>query len=170
MRPRPELRAPYKPPPREPVDDAFGHWLAGFIDGEGSFVIGFRRRAGTYHTRFALCVRADDMAVIEEIVARTQIGRIHCVFTPSLRAKPNGNPAVQWLVPDKAGCVALVELLDRYPLRSKKARDFKIWRDVLADWMTTRNAAGGPARDWSTMATFKAALEDGRKYRPEVAI
>src|SRR5690606_31744801 len=45
------------------------------------------------------------------------------------------NPMVRWAVGDKAGCVALVELLDKYPLRAKKMIDYWSWRDAVIEWV-----------------------------------
>src|SRR4051812_25416446 len=60
--------------------DGFGHWLAGFIDGEGCFrlhTLYDSRYAYTYYAcYFALDLRDDDTAVLEECVKRTGLGRV----------------------------------------------------------------------------------------------
>jgi hypothetical protein len=139
------------------VDDAFGHWLAGFMDGEGSFGIAGGNTRGSYHCTACVKLRGDDRAILEEIVERTGIG--------SVRYQPNTqrtHPQYAWLVHNRAGCLALIELLDRYPLRAKKARDYAIWREAVIDWSAPRARRSG--RDWGRMAALKVALEAGRKF------
>src|SRR4051812_8024445 len=106
------------------MDTGFGHWLAGFIDGEGCFLI---VRTRTYHQcRFSLKVRDDDIAVIEEIQQRTQIGRVK-----ANRSRNTSNPQVEWIIDTKPDCLELVNILDKFPLRAKKARDYQIWREAV---------------------------------------
>jgi hypothetical protein len=139
-----------------PVDDSFGHWLAGFIDGEGCFLISGKREG---RLACAACVklRGDDRPILDEIVERTGIG--------SVRHQPNTqrtHPQYAWLVNNKADCLALVALLDRFPLRAKKARDYAIWREGVLDWTRVDRRRG--RSDWSRMSALKAALEAGRKF------
>jgi hypothetical protein len=138
------------------MDDAFGHWLAGFIDGEGCFMVygpeGGHRRC----CKFTLKLRGDDVAVLVEIVEKTGIGRV--------RHQPNKQrtlPQYGWLVDTKADCVALVVLLDRYPLRAKKARDYAIWREGVAEW---NRMHGNLRQDWSRMDRLHRALRAVRHY------
>jgi hypothetical protein len=60
------------------IDDGFGHWLAGFADGEGSFNIGHPKRpaAPSYNCSFSIGLRIDDLPILEEIERRTGIGRL----------------------------------------------------------------------------------------------
>jgi hypothetical protein len=107
------------------LPDDFGHWLAGFIDGEGSFVILRPTTGNRWSLRFQLTLRADDLPIIEEIHRRTGLG---IVFVRGPYGK-NPNPDAIWLVNKIAHMRRLVEIFDRYPLRAKKARDFAIWRE-----------------------------------------
>lgn len=151
-------------PPPITVDDDFGHWLAGFLDGEGCFTIR-PHTLGIFGCEAVLWVRDDDRAIVEEIVARTGIGSV-------IRRERNGwrdanaRPLIGWAIRRKVDCLALVSLLDRYPLRAKKARDYAVWREAVLHWQSAHYARGkaGPG-DWSEMAALKQQLEDVRRYR-----
>jgi hypothetical protein len=143
------------------IDTEFGHWLAGFIDGEGCFRIHKEKGGGYYACHFTLKLRDDDTAILEEIVVRTGVGHLK----PDL-IRGTSKPAMVWVVQSKAECVQLVALLDRFPLRAKKSRDYAIWREAVAFWVAQPrgNRWQGP-RDWSRMIAYKTAIEDARAYR-----
>lgn len=152
------------------IDDGFGHWLAGFADGEGSFAIR-RQRSYNVDTGFSMVftiqLRADDLPVLEEIRNRTGLGRIYGPINGSGGSR-TGSPSFQWTVNTKAEVKALVALFDRYPLRAKKANDYGLWREAVLDWCkvtcVSRNGRPGPARDWSRIRDLRLALMDGRMY------
>lgn len=149
------------------VDDAFGNWLAGFIDGEGSFAIQRwekpTHRDPYYCCRFSLRVRADERPIVEEIIARTGIGVL--TERPS-DSRGRANPTIVWQAQAKADVAALVELLDRFPLRAKKLHDYLIWREAVIAWGETRRAV---KHDWTRIAELKEMLEAGRKFDPAAA-
>ncbi len=143
------------------VDDAFGYHLAGLIDGEGCFRI-HSQKGGTYYApSFSLKLRDDDGPILREIVDRTGIGRVAADRSRS----GNSHPCAVWRVQSRAETEALAALLDRYPLRTRKARDYAVWRraiDVRAA-MTRGNRWHGP-RDWSPLIEIKRELERARAY------
>lgn len=61
--------------------DAFGHYLSGFTDGEGSFVLAFRETGGLSYplAYFGICLRVDDRAILELAQSYWQCGRL-CVL------------------------------------------------------------------------------------------
>ena len=152
------------------MNDAFGHWLAGFIDGEGCFVIAKRedpKYGARYQCRFSVNMRADERPMLEEIVARTHIGRIEAKKAD--RKSRRGNPQAVWMVTSQRECLMLVELLDRYPLRAKKRRDYTIWREAVILWCGW--AMDNPRhfkRDWRPLGRLRERLMDGRRYREAV--
>lgn len=142
------------------IDSEFGHWLAGFIDGEGCFRIHKEKGGGYYACHFTLKLRDDDRAILEEIVSRTGIGHLK----PDV-VRGTSKPALIWVVQSKAECVKLVDLLDRFPLRAKKRRDWRIWRRAVRHWVTApRGNRWHGARDWSLMIAYKSAIEKARAY------
>jgi hypothetical protein len=142
------------------VDDAFGHWMAGFIAGEGSFRVQ-RHVRGTYSCAMGVKLRVDDHAILREMMGRTGAGTIARVD-----AEGRANPTIMWIVQSKADCQTMVSILDRYPLRGRKQDDYAVWREAVAHWcaMPRANKWTGPA-DWSGMARYKALIEDARTFR-----
>jgi hypothetical protein len=114
----------------ESDDAAFGHWLAGLIDGEGSFGIyssnGHRGRAD-WRFVFSINLRADDAALLQAVHKRMGIGRIY--RAPNHRERQH--PTVIWRIDSASEHETLVRFIDTYPLWSKKRRDYSIWREAL---------------------------------------
>lgn len=115
----------------------FGHWLSGFTDGEGSFTCHLR----TYQdcstlvpqTDFQICLRADDLQILEGIRAYLGCGNISFRNVPKKRLSTNTKPTVQYRVkrlPDLMDYV--IPHFETYPLRAKKARDFETWKQMVA--------------------------------------
>jgi hypothetical protein len=115
--------------PKRYVLPEFGHWLAGFLDGEGCFFLKVvnRRQCGAYlQAHCAVSLRADDRGILEEIATVTGLGRV-------VDQKRHGSHSkmAAWIVESKADRFALIELLDEFPLRAKKRRDYALWREAL---------------------------------------
>lgn len=115
--------------------DYWFSWFVGFVDGEGSFQI--LRKSGTflrssYRCDFTLRLRDDDRIILEEIQGMLGIGAIYDVpVYPS--DIPNARPMSRFHVGALNGCVELVKIFERYPLRAKKKRDFSIWRSAVIE-------------------------------------
>lgn len=142
------------------VDRDFGNWLAGFIDGEGCFRVHKEKSGGYYACHFTLKLRDDERPILEEIVERTGIGHLK----PDL-IRGGSKPCLIWVVQSKAACLQLVELLDRFPMRARKRKDYAVWREAVLYWPTMKrgNRWHGP-RDWSRMIAYKEAIEAARAY------
>lgn len=141
--------------------DGFGYWLSGLLDGEGSFQI-VPNRPG-FICRAQIGLRADDSSIIEEIARTTGLGRVLLNRRPS--GNPNRKPLSLWRVDRKSDCQALVVILDYYPLRTKKVRDYALWKEaveIMAS-MTGVVSAGKP-RDWEEVRGLKERLTDVRRY------
>src|ERR1044072_9971066 len=111
----------------DPRDDA---WLAGFADGEGSFILSQCARYQRIHPRFVISLRADDMAILEALQE---------AFGGSVgfsRHKWPGAPKCQWHVVNKKSLPGIVNYFDRFPLRAKKARDYAIWRQAVPIYLS----------------------------------
>lgn len=149
------------------VPDDFGHWLAGFIDGEGCFLISQtsaarRRNTAKYVMSFQICVRADDGAILEECAQRTGLGTVY--YFQKKREK-QGDVA-RWDCQRKADLLAMVRLLDRFPLRAKKATDYAIWREAVIYWGSLRNP-GRWGYDWGPIPALYGRLRASRHYAPQ---
>jgi hypothetical protein len=135
------------------VEDAFGHWLAGFADGEGCFTILCVN--GTYVPSFQINLRADDAPILVEIHDTLGIG-----FLTTPRKTGGPNKQIAWMVSDRQGTAKLVEIFDKYPLRAKKRRDYEIWRKAVRERnrITQGSRKRGECRDWQPMKELKADL------------
>jgi DNA modification methylase len=139
-------------------DVALGYWLAGFIDGEGCFLVKGHGR-GTYAPTFTLKVRRDDRAALVQAQRFVRAGQVEDVDGGDAR------PQVRWAVQDREGCQRLVDVLDKYPLRAKKRLDYLLWREAVCEW-TDRprgNRWDGPA-DQSRMVELRDAIRRAREY------
>jgi hypothetical protein len=137
--------------------------LSGLIDGEAHFSIE-RIKGRNYSMHFALKLRDDDREVLEICRRMTGLGRLYdCPASDTKYHK--ANPQCAWRVYTKADVRALVELLDRYPLRSKKYRDYEIWREAVLLHETFKPGTRwtGTA-DYSKFAELKQKLQEGRRY------
>lgn len=156
------------------MEDPFGHWLAGFMDGEACFYIRSDHRTGKHQCGMRVALRDDDAAIIERIHAETGIGNV----TRSdwhARQRPTNRPQANWTISSRADCVRLVELLRRFPLRSKKARDFEVWARAVEVWTAVgergeepgarRGQKGGRSSyNWREMESLAAELQAVRAY------
>lgn len=114
---------------RESNKEAFLHWFAGFLDGEGTFVIRARVDKNTYSATVAISLRDDDLAVLLRIKEALNMGTIHHHKYKARRSKPRA----VWEVSKIDDLVRLVKILDSHPLRSKKSADYAIWREAVLE-------------------------------------
>lgn len=137
-------------------DPTADSWAAGFIDGEGCFVI--TRSAGGRSTslvpRFALGLRADEAPVLRQL-AEAFGGSIS--FSPASRGS---QPRTTWTIGSKADLRRLVDYLDAHPLRAKKARDYAVWREAVELFEAARRAPDVEQE----MRTLQQALGQAREY------
>lgn len=126
--------------PRPARDHRSSDWLAGFADGEATFLItrsgsqtAGRRRA--FSPRFAITLRADDVGVLREL-SDVFGGSIHVG-----RKRPDAHPCATWTVASKCDLARIIEYFDAHPLGSKKGRDFAIWREAALLYIECENSA-----------------------------
>lgn len=145
-----------------------GDWLAGFIDGEGSFNIS--HHGGNCQPRFSLKLRDDDSDILKDI--RNFIGagttrKSKCSPITSKYYSPNAKNQYRFDLVGRDN-TKLVLILDQYPLRSKKLRDYKIWRESVefySNLLFTRWSDPDLKKLRHTkMLEFKTQLESIRKY------
>lgn len=151
------------------VDDAFGHWLAGFLDGEGCFMISHQsqRVGGAPICYMQLVLRADDAAILGEIQRRTGIGVFKARRLDSYsgtRSQGNTRPQAMWRVSSRTDCLALVRLLDRYPMRAKKAGDYRFWREAVQESHRVYVTYPLARRDYSRVWKLRDQMRAGRAW------
>lgn len=134
-------------------------YLSGLADGERCFFIGVN---GRYRTSF-MCVftigmRSDDRPLLEHLRATTGVGRLYeAKPNKGLEARPGMNPTTHWRVSRLAECFRLVEIFDQFPLQSKKAGDFSLWREAVSHWAE---------RNWLEMEELREQMQQHREFRP----
>lgn len=158
-------------PNRLAISDAFGYWLSGFFDGEGCITIFTRPCTGRpqyaeYRLHVRIMVRDDDAGAITRIKDNLHVGRVYRV------AGHGGvNPVIAWhceRVQDLAEVI--IPLFDRYPLYTKKAKEFAIWKPiVLQRYVSTlagySNRHAMPENERLAFHQALKAIADIRTYR-----
>ena len=119
------------------MDDSFGHWLAGFTDGEGAFTIcHVTSRNGNPHNRiwpncrFEITLRMDDAEILRTIRDTLGIGNL-TIHTKPQKERPGSKGAMRFTAGRIADCLKIVEFFHRYPLRAKKQAQFMVWADAV---------------------------------------
>lgn len=128
----PLLRGPYgKDQIRsEPLDGAY---VAGFIDGEGSFSVSIGKHATLkrgleVRPEFEIEVRDDDREILERILITIGCGRIYdCSYErygwyPHAKYKVTSTREMEEI---------LFPFLDKYPLQAKKAKSYVLFKDIV---------------------------------------
>lgn len=132
-----------------------GSWISGFVDGEGSFVGRIQKNSKTsgsktkerktdrryswgtadktFVVEFSITLRADDIDVLHKI--NNYFGGVAYV-KESNRSKPTTSNQVtknaHFSIKKKGDLHDLViPHFEEYPLQSKKANDFEIWKEIV---------------------------------------
>lgn len=135
------------------LEPNFGHWLAGFIDGEGCFSI--YKVGSTYSPRFEMHLRDDDSPIVLEIYEKLgELGRISYS-----RSTNSSKPQIRWHIHSKFDCLHLVSILDKFSLRAKKLRDYNVWREAVLTWNRLERTGS------QELKPFYEHLQEIRQYR-----
>ncbi len=121
------------PPFPSDIDrDAFGHWLSGLTDGEGSFMLAVINRNNQRKqpvARFQIKLRSDEFPILQMIQSYWECGA-------GVHGECRGNGHCPMRSFNTRRIIDLVKVVvphfRRYPLRAKKARDFTIWAQGVA--------------------------------------
>ncbi len=137
-----------------------GNWLAGISDGEAFFVLATRRRRlerypdRIYHGiqwTYGVTLRSDDHAVLKQIHSILKVGAVrsfdtaHVVTDPITLKTYHSKPRSIFRVYNRADIGRVVGTFERFPLRSKKARDFELWSKA---WYLYQGALVIQPRKW----------------------
>lgn len=142
-------------------------WLAGFTDGEGSFVITATgspkgNRQPALAPRFTLGLHAADGAILHEL--RDTFGG-SLSFSERNPDRPSSDRWT-WTVVAKADLRRLVAYFDRFPLRARKARDYATWRAAVEVYLAAPSAPACVGE----MRSFRAVLQSGRVWVTSAAV
>lgn len=153
--------------------DAFGHWLSGFVDGEGCFILDWvwvKTRSGRPEPRisFGITLRADDRDILREIRDFWGVGRLY-----NLRKDPPSRPVVTYRITRPGDLFRVViPHFERHPLRAKKRRDFVIWRrGVELGYRVSRRPRAGRKKwtegDRMEFLAIMKSLKEQRRYEAD---
>ena len=131
----PRLEGPYGKDRirREPLDGAY---VAGFIDGEGSFSVSIGKhktlsRGLEVRPEFEIELRADDREILERIVISIGCGRIYdCSYErygwyPHIKYKVTSTREME---------ETLFPFLDSNPLQAKKAKSYVLFKKIVLSY------------------------------------
>lgn len=119
-----------------------GWWVTGLVDGEGCFFssVNFRSKTTSsgnevpsvwLQTELSVLLRADDVEALEKLQSY-----FSCGIVSNLRrhdsSKSNGNPYRTFKVRKLEDIISkVIPHFEKFPLQSKKARDFEIWKSII---------------------------------------
>ena len=115
------------------VSKEFGYWFAGFCDGEASFGANMDSQHRYIPiVQFVITLRIDDEPTLQYIKEQLGFGEVYDHhINKKHRQGYISNPTKAFHVNKKSDTAALVDIFRRYPLRSKKARDFEVWAEIV---------------------------------------
>jgi hypothetical protein len=109
------------------------NYVAGFIDGEGSFSISIgkndtTRRGLEIRPEFEIEVRKDDQEILERILITIGAGRIYdCSYE-----RYGWYPHAKYKISSRKDLTEfLFPFLDKYPLQAKKRKSYLIFREIV---------------------------------------
>jgi len=105
-----------------------GHYIAGFVDGEGCFYLSYRqelkahrKNKPTYRrwvTYFAIVLRNDDLDILNQIMNTLECGKISFTKDQVRYNIQNIEDIIEKIIP----------FFETYELRAKKRHDFILWK------------------------------------------
>lgn len=109
------------------------HYVAGFIDGEGSFSVSIGKhrtlkRGYEVRPEFEIELRADDRNILERILVTIGCGKIYDCSYERYGWFPH---AKYKITSAKDMSKYLFPFLNRYPLQAKKAEVYKLFRKIV---------------------------------------
>jgi len=111
------------------MDTNFLNWLVGLTEGEGCFIIGKRQDTSYYYLRFVITLRADDTPILRTIQKTLGFGSVIHRALNYENAK-HGDIA-RFVVSKNSDLVKLVKLFNTCEFRTKKKRDYEIWKTCV---------------------------------------
>lgn len=133
------------------LSNDYGYWFSGFVDGEGCFQVAQSKTA--YWCRFSLTQRDDNAPLVYSLREQLALG-----FVTRVKARATSKPQVQWFIQKKQECVELVSILDQFPLRSKKADDYRMWKEAVMAWQLPEG--------YKLLPEFQTKIREARAYKP----
>lgn len=142
------------------VTNDWCQWFAGFVDGEGCFVV--EGGVAGYTPRFSIVLRDDDRAVLEEVQEVLGTGSITLMSNAARRSAgtSNGADCFQYRV-HGVNCALVVAALDGR-LRSKKEAELQIWKQAVELRIRVPRCIGDDALE---MKRLREALQVAKRRK-----
>lgn len=104
-------------------------FITGFSDGEAAFT--YNRSGRGLALCFSIRLRADDSSLLNSIQRYFGVGKIY-YNKESLPNKNSGHskPSLYYRVSKVIELIKIIHHFDKYPLMSKKAKAYKVWREM----------------------------------------
>ena len=141
------------------IDPLWCSWFSGLIDGEGSFNIHVNKENRSIQAHLRIGMREDEAEYIRDIHDMLRCGWIG---RATLR-NPRGNESDAYFIDFASDAVIniIIPLLDKYPLRMKKKRDYVFWREATLIIHDDGHLNGRREE----VLELKRKMEKGRRYR-----
>jgi len=112
---------------KESFQDSFGHWLAGLIDGEGSFSVYYNKndKGPKIYPQFNLGLKFSD--IVKELLETVQKKIGGKIYIQSKNGVPK---SITIRIINIKDCIFLRKLLRKYKLKIKE-NDFKTWSEII---------------------------------------
>lgn len=165
------------------MEEYFKQWLVGFTDGEGCFGLSIRKRPisiknGTFYFSkdivFQIALRDDDREIIEKIHDNLKCGKIsYSVPRNKWKLKEYiSHGMVQFRVASiKEIANIIIPIFDKYPLLTKKRRDYDIWRKAVLFCYSKHKMKGAnqfvkrySEQDEEYLLNLRQELRETKKY------
>lgn len=171
------------------MDKSKGWWVTGFTDGEGCFYadLSFRMKTTSsgrlvscveMASSFSIALRADDRKSLEKIKDYFGCGSIR--RKKSTKDSPSSikaglkdpKPQVVYSVRKPEDLLAtVIPHFEEFPLQSKKAADFDIWKKAITFAVTELRGRKGWLRRYpekvDELGQMCSSLKEIRTYRPD---
>lgn len=146
----------------------FGYWFAGLCDGEACFSLRALQQHSFPTPRFDLTLRDDDTPMLEMIRDTLKFGQIYSRKKSYTNIQGyTSKKMVSFIVWNKQDCKHLADLLHKFPLRSKKLRDFEVWAEAVNIWHST-DFIGWRSRTGTINPHKLAAIERLKELATEI--
>lgn len=144
------------------VSKITGEWLAGFTDGEGCFLIKHDKRIDYYIPLFRIKLREDDKNTILSIIKFIGAGKIYkeSKKITNKHYSVNMKPCLVFSLTGKE-CLRVVKIFDICQLKSKKLKDYNIWRKSVILYTSESIVKKRNIK----LNKLKLKLENVRKYK-----
>lgn len=138
----------------------FPSWFTGMFGADGCFSIAIKKRKQwrNWQATAEIELRDDDVEILYKIRDFFHMGNVYFRKVQQHREYLS-NPRARWSVQSKKDCMRLVRHFDKYPLQSKKAKDYKIWRAVVIEWQKPWRAQND-----QYLLGLKKQLNDIKRY------